>query len=112
MYLETIFILSKKLPAVRSIDVAEEMNFSKPSVSRAVGILKAGGFLTVDPSGYLFLTETGRTVAEKTYERHQVLTEFFVRLGVERETASEDACKIEHDISDETFEAIRSHAGL
>lgn len=109
MYLETIYLLSKEKTAVRSIDVAEEMGYSKPSVSRAVGLLKNGGFLTVDENGYLKLTEIGITVAERTYERHRVLTGFFVKLGVNPEVASEDACKIEHVISNETFDAIKAH---
>ncbi len=107
MYLETIYLLSKEKPAVRSIDVAEKMGYSKPSVSRAVGLLKSGGFLTVDKDGFLQLTEIGVTVAERTYERHQVLTAFFVELGVEPAIASEDACKIEHVISHEAFTAIK-----
>lgn len=109
MYLETIYLLSKQKAAVRSVDVAEEMGYSKPSVSRAVGLLKNGGFLTVDESGYLKLTEIGVTVAERTYERHRVLTDFFVNLGVDPRIASEDACKIEHVISNETFDAIKAH---
>ena len=111
MYLETILVLAKKGKPVRSIDVAEEMGFSKPSVSRAVGILKSGGYLTVDESGYLTLTDEGLYVAGRTYERHQVLTEVFERLGVSRETAAEDACRIEHVISDETFAAVKRFAG-
>ena len=109
MYLETIYRLSKKLGAVRSIDVAEEMNYSKPSVSRAVRILKNGGYIVTDSNGYLVLTEKGRETAEKTYERHQVLTDFFVNLGVDREIAAEDACRIEHVISDPVFEAMKSY---
>ena len=108
MYLEAIYLLSKQKAAVRSIDVAEEMGYSKPSVSRAVGLLKNGGFITVDDNGYLKLTEIGITVAERTYERHHVLTAFFVKLGVDPEVASEDACKIEHVISNETFDAIKA----
>ena len=108
MYLETIYLLSKQKATVRSIDVAEEMGYSKPSVSRAVGLLKNGGFITVDDNGYLTLTEIGVSVAERTYERHRVLTDFFVALGVSPETASEDACKIEHVISNETFNAIKN----
>lgn len=109
MYLETILILSQKLSGVRSIDVCEEMGYSKPSVSRAVGILKNGGYISVDRDGYITLTDEGRAVAEKTYERHRVLTAFFSAIGVSAETASEDACKIEHDISDETFEALKRY---
>ena len=109
MYLETILILSKKLSGVRSIDVCEEMGYSKPSVSRAVGILKSGGYILVGRDGYITLTDEGRYVAERTYERHRVLTDFFVSLGVSPQTASEDACKIEHVISDETFSALKQH---
>lgn len=109
MYLETIFVLSKTNPAVRAIDVGEYMGFSKPSVSRALGLLREGGYVTVDGDGHLSLTDAGREVAEKIYERHNLLTEFLIRLGVDREIASEDACKIEHDISDISFEAIKRH---
>ena len=111
MYLETILILSRRGKPVRSIDVAEEMGYSKPSVSRAVSLLRTGGFLTVDESGHLKLTEEGLRVAERTYERHTVLTELFIGLGVSEQTAAEDACRIEHVISEETFAAIRKHAG-
>ena len=109
MYLETILILSQKSEIVRSLDVAEYMGFSKPSVSRAVGLLKEGGYLLVAENGYLTLTEKGREVAEKIYERHTTLTAILVQLGVSEETAAEDACKMEHVISDETFEAIKNH---
>lgn len=109
MYLETIYILTKKNHDVRSLDVAEYMNFSKPSVSRAVGLLKQGEYITVDQEGYLHLTAMGEEIAAKMYERHTLLTEFLIRLGVDRETASADACKIEHDISDKSFEAIKRH---
>lgn len=109
MYLETILILSNKNKVVRSLDVAEYMGFSKPSVSRAVGLLKRGEYITVDGNGYLSLTDEGRRIAEKIYERHTTITSFLVRLGVNEKTASEDACKIEHDISDESFEAIKNH---
>lgn len=108
MYLETIYILSKEGKAVRSIDVGEYMGYSKPSVSRAVGLLKQGGYVVADADGFLSLTEEGRNVAEKMYERHTILTQFFISLGVEEEVATEDACKIEHDISDESFEAIKN----
>ncbi len=107
MYLETIYILSRQNSAVRSIDVCEYMGFSKPSVSRAIGLLKSGGYVVVDAAGHLALTEQGVTVAAKIYERHKVITDFLVNLGVEEAIASEDACKIEHDISNESFEAIR-----
>ncbi len=110
MYLETILILSKKKSDVRSIDVGEYMGFSKPSVSRAVGLLKEGGYITVDKDGFLTLTDAGREIAEKIYERHTMLTEFLIRIGVSPETAAHDACKIEHDISDESFEAMKRHA--
>ena len=109
MYLETIYILTKKNHDVRSLDVAEYMNFSKPSVSRAVRLLKQGGYITVDQEGYLHFTAMGEEIAAKMYERHMLLTEFLMRLGVDRETASADACKIEHDISDKSFEAIKRH---
>ena len=109
MYLETIYVLSKN-GVVRSLDVAEYMGFSKPSVSRAVGLLKQGGYLIMDRDGSLTLTEDGLDVAKKIYERHTLLSDFLVRLGVDENTAAEDACKIEHDISDESFEAIKHHA--
>ena len=112
MYLETIYILSEKTGAVRSIDVGEYMGYSKPSVSRAVGILKKGGYLLMDKDGYLTLTESGLAVAKKIYERHTLLTDFLIRLGVNEKTAVEDACKIEHDISDETFNALKKHAKM
>lgn len=107
MYLETILILSERMEKVRSIDICEHMGFSKPSVSRAVGLLRKEGFIEVDKSGYLSLTDEGRTLALKMYERHKLLTAFFVELGVDEDIASEDACKIEHHISDETFAAIK-----
>lgn len=109
MYLETILILSQTKPSVRSVDVGEYMGFSKPSVSRAVGLLRNGGFLTVRQDGGLVLTDLGKDVAEKIYERHTVLTDMLKRLGVPAKTAAEDACKIEHDISDESFNAIKQH---
>lgn len=109
MYLETIHILLKNKGMVRSLDIAEYMGFSKPSVSRAVGILKKGEYIIVDRYGYITLTDLGRSVAEKIYERHTILTEVLVSLGVSRESASEDACKIEHVISDESFDAIKKH---
>ena len=109
MYLETIYVLLKEKQEVRAIDVGEHMGYSKPSVSRALGILKNGGYVTADKDGYLRLTDAGREVAERTYTRHSVLTEVFVRLGVSPEQASEDACRIEHVISEESFEALKKH---
>ena len=107
MYLETILILTNESSTVRSIDVCEHMGFSKPSVSRAIGLLKNGGYISVDQDGYITLTEVGREVAQKIYDRHRVLTDFLISLGVDEEVASNDACKIEHHISDESFEAIK-----
>ena len=107
MYLETILVLSKKIGTVRSLDVAEYMGFSKPSVSRAVGLLKKGEFLTVDKDGFLHLTDIGEEVALEIYERHNILTKYLVSIGVDEETASQDACKMEHHISQVTFEAIK-----
>lgn len=109
MYLETIYLLTQENPHVRSIDVCEHMGFSKPSVSRAVGLLKSGGYINVDKDGYLTLTDVGREVAVKMYDRHKLLTDFLVSLGVDSEIASSDACKIEHHISDESFEALKRH---
>ncbi len=109
MYLETIYVLSQKSDSVRSLDVAEYMSFSKPSVSRAVKLLKDGEYLTVDKDGYLHLTESGKETAKKIYERHTVLTTLLESLGVSRKTAAEDACKIEHVISDESFNALKEH---
>ena len=100
MYLETIYVLSLKSSAVRSLDVALHMGFSKPSVSRAVGILKKNGYLLMDKDGYLTLTPEGRKVGEKIYDRHTTLTSFLIKLGVSEKTAAEDACRMEHDISD------------
>ena len=108
MYLETIYVLSKN-GVVRSLDVAEYMGFSKPSVSRAVGLLKQGGYLLMDKDGYLTLTESGLDVAKKIYERHTLLSKFLVRLGVDEKTAAEDACKIEHNLSPETFTALKHY---
>ena len=109
MYLETIYELSHKQPFVRSIDVAETMGYSKPSVSRAVGLLKQGGYLLMDKDGFLTLTESGTAIAQKIYERHNVLAKALMAMGVSKENATEDACKIEHVISDETFDAIKAH---
>ena len=112
MYLETIYILSNENRSVRSIDICEYMGYSKPSVSRAVGLLKSGGYITGDPEGYIKLTDEGESIAVKIYERHTILTDLLVRIGVSRETAAADACKIEHDISDESFEAIKRLIGV
>lgn len=108
MYLESILVLSKRGP-VRSIDIVEFMNYSKPSVSRAVGILKDGGYITVDKNGFIELTEIGLETAIKIYERHELISDFLVMLGVDKETATEDACKLEHHLSDKSFEAIKKH---
>ena len=109
MYLETVYILTKKSDSVRSIDICEYMGYSKPSVSRAIGLLKNGGYITVDGKGYITLTAEGTAVALKMFERHTMLTNFLVRLGVDEKTASEDACKIEHHISEESFDAIKNY---
>lgn len=112
MYLESIYVLSKNNGEVRSHDVAEYMEFSKPSVCRAVGVLKSNGYLLMDKSGFLTLTESGLAIAKKIYERHIALTDFLTKLGVSPEIAAQDACRIEHDITDETFAAIKRHATL
>ncbi len=108
MYLESILVLSQK-GVVRSIDIVEYMNYSKPSVSRAVGILKGNGYITVDKNGYIELTDSGLEIAKKIYERHELITGFLKMLGVDEETATEDACKIEHHLSDKSFNAIKAH---
>lgn len=108
-YLETILMLKKKQGAVRSIDIAGALNFSKPSVSRAVNLLKDDAYILVDRQGYITLTEKGLAVAERIYERHLLLTRYFVALGVDEETAQRDACRVEHDLSDVTFQKIREH---
>ena len=110
MYLETIYILSRKSSTVRAIDVGEYMGYSKPSVSRAMGLLKQAGYVTADEAGFLTLTDAGREIAFKIYERHTVLQNLLMRLGVDEETASADACRMEHVISDQSFQAIRRHA--
>ncbi|MBQ3638932.1 MAG: metal-dependent transcriptional regulator [Clostridia bacterium] len=109
MYLESILVLSEQRGSVRSIDVCDHMGFSKPSVSRAIHLLEDGGYLTVDGKGYLTLTEVGLETAKKIYERHKLLNAFLIRLGVNEEIATDDACKMDHDISDETFEALKAH---
>ena len=108
MYLETIYVLTRESQSVRSIDVCDHMGFSKPSVSRAIGLLKSGGYVDVSREGYLSLTEVGLEVAQKIYSRHEILTKVLMKIGVSAEAASADACKIEHVISDESFEAIKS----
>ncbi len=110
MYLETILVLSQRTGFVRAIDIGEEMGYSKPSVSRAVGILRQGDYIHVAEDGGITLTESGRAVAEKIYERHRLLTRFLTNLGVDEKTATEDACKMEHVISDASMEAIKRHA--
>ncbi len=107
MYLETILILKNKFGYVRSIDIANEMGVSKPSVSRAVALLKDNGYISFDPNGMILLTDTGKAVAEKIYDRHTVLTKYFIAIGVSEDVASKDACKIEHIISDETFNILK-----
>jgi len=109
MYLESILQLLQKQGHVRSVDISEYMGYSKPSVSRAVGLLKNGGYILVDNDGMITLTETGLEIAQKIYERHTVLTQLLIRLGVSPEPAAADACKIEHAVSDETFDAIKNH---
>ena len=106
-YLEAILVLQKKLGMVRSVDVARHMEVSKPSVCHAVATLRDGGFLTMDEDGFLHLTDIGREVAEKIYERHQFFTEQLVAAGVDRETAEQDACRIEHVISDTSFQKLK-----
>lgn len=109
MYLETIYVLSKDGKNTRSIDVCESMGYSKPSVSRAVGLLKQDGYITVNEQGIISLTKSGLEIAKRIYDRHTILTQFLIRLGVDKNTAGEDACKIEHDISDESFNAIKHY---
>ena len=108
-YLESILVLKKEKGIVRSIDVVHHMGYSKPSVSRAMGLLRENGYITVHKDGWIELTDTGLEIAEKIYERHNMLTKWLVALGVSHEVAAEDACRIEHDISHETFEKIKEH---
>ena len=113
MYLETILILSRDKPQVRSIDICDHLGYSKPSVSRAVGILKNSGYIAVDSNGVITLTDIGKATAEKIYERHTILTKFLIeKLGVSENVAAEDACRIEHVISDETLYAIKAFINL
>ena len=109
MYLETILILSRRGGCVRSVDISEYMGYSKPSVSRAVGLLKSGNYIVIDDDGHITLTEAGLKTAEKIMRCHELLTELLVSLGVDRTVAAADACKMEHVISDETYEAIHNH---
>ena len=109
MYLETILVLSREKGQVRSVDISEYMGYSKPSVSRAVNLLKSGGYIRMDEENFITLTDSGLEIAEKIYNRHTVLTDLLVRLGVPEEIAAQDACRMEHAISDETFEAIKRH---
>ncbi len=109
MYLETIYVLNQKSSHVRAIDIGEEMGYSKPSVSRALGLLIESGHINRDADGYITLTKTGEAKAKNIYERHTVLTELLMGIGVDKKTASEDACRVEHYISDKTFNAIKKH---
>lgn len=109
MYLESIYVLSQKHSGVRSIDISEYMGYSKPSVSRAVSLLKNGGYILMDEENFITLTDSGLEIAKKIYERHTLLSELLIRLGVSEDVAVQDACKMEHTISDESFEAIRRH---
>ena len=109
MYLESIHVLLKKNGQVRSVDISEYMGYSKPSVSRAVGLLKKGGYILVDKDGYITLTEEGLTLATKIYDRHTILSQLLIRLGVNPQVAAEDACRLEHAISDESFMAIKRY---
>lgn len=109
MYLEAILVLAKKSGYVRSIDVSEYLGYSKPSVSRAMGILREGGYILVEKDGAITLTDSGKKLAETIYERHTVLSELLIRLGVDEKTATDDACRIEHVISDESFQAIKQY---
>ena len=110
MYLEAIYVLHEKTGFVRSIDISEYLGYSKPSVSRAMGILRSGGYIQVDTDGSITLTEAGQEIARKIYARHKLLTDLLVRIGVSEKTAAEDACKLEHAISDESFEALQKYA--
>ena len=108
-YLETILMLKEEKGAVRSIDIARKMDFSKPSISRAMNLLRENGYITMDKEGLIDLTDAGMEIASRIYERHRLLSKWLVALGVSPETASEDACRIEHDVSDETFQKIKEH---
>lgn len=108
-YLETILLLSRKNENVRSVDIVNELGISRPSVSKAMDILKNDGMILIDRSGFITLTDEGKAIAERIYERHRVLTELLVKIGVDEKTASGDACKIEHDISDKTFQCLKNY---
>ena len=112
MYLEAILVLKKEIPQVRAIDIVNHTGYSKPSVSRAMGILKKNGYIIVDEDGFISFTEMGQAHAMRIYERHNVLTQFFTKLGVSDAVAEEDACKMEHVISDETFAAMKKYLGI
>ena len=108
MYLETIFVLSKNGANVRSIDICEHLGYSKPSVSRAVGLLKNSGYIVVSPEGYITLTDAGFEISSKVFERHTVLSQILINLGVDEKTATDDACRIEHVISEKSFDALKN----
>ncbi len=108
-YLEAILVLKKEKGVVRSIDIVHHLDFTKPSVSRAVNLLRQNGYITMDPEGWIELTDSGLAIAERIYERHRLMTQWLVALGVSAETAAEDACRIEHDISEETFQKLKEH---
>ncbi|MBQ7007340.1 MAG: metal-dependent transcriptional regulator [Oscillospiraceae bacterium] len=112
MYLETIHLLTQKMGVVRSIDICEHMGYSKPSVSRAMGLLREGGYIVVEKGGHIVLTDAGKEIAEKIYNRHTLLSKFLISIGVSEDIAVEDACKLEHHISDETYVAIKNHMNL
>ncbi len=112
MYLEAILLLKSETPQVRAIDIANHTGYSKPSVSRALGILKKGGFITVDEDGFIDFTELGANHARTIYERHRILTKIFTEIGIDPKVAEDDACKIEHVISDETFQALKKNFGV
>ncbi len=108
-YLETILMLGEKLPVVRSVDIATELNYKKSSISVAMKQLRENGYITVTKQGYIYLTDTGKEIAETIYERHKLLSSWLIGLGVDEKTATEDACKMEHDMSKKSFEAIKRH---
>lgn len=109
MYLESIYVLSKSKAKIHSVDIAEHMNYSKPSVSRAIGLLKNEGYITIGEDMAIELTEKGKKTAKQIFQRHTILTKMFISLGVDEKTATEDACKVEHVISQKTFDVIKKH---